>query len=59
MTQEQKQQEQMARQIRAIYNYKIGRPRALYKFILICFLASPVVGLIIGVLAAVRHALGW
>lgn len=52
------QDEQMARHIRAIYNYNVGQPRAVGRFIILLLLAAPVAGLILGVLSYLCGALG-
>lgn len=57
--QQHQQQAQMAKHVRRIYNYNVGHPAAVGKIIIICLLASPVVGLVVGLLAFIRHTIGW
>ena len=53
------QQQQMARDLHAIANYKVRQPARLGRIIVIGFLLSPVLGLLIGLASAARKALGW
>jgi hypothetical protein len=54
----QPSEQQTARYIRAIYNYQIGHPAALAKFILLGFVLLTVVCFVLGVASFIFSALG-
>lgn len=54
-----RQQQQMARDLHALANYKVRQPARLGRILVIGFLLSPFIGLLIGLASAARKALGW